>query len=227
MNLHAIVNPCIAVVNPNFTGTLLQSAGYAYPGDAAFTASIAGPTMTVSAVQSGSIAMGSLVAGSDILPATTVTDLGTGQGGPGAYTVAPSQTVPSGPLTCTGTGKRVPQWTTFTNISMQFQDLTSDELKQIDGLNISEVMRSVYLNGEIQGLDRAGVKGGDMLLAPTNLSSGGSAVTDGGQIGVTDGGVVITADGQDTWLVVKVFEAFDAAGWTKVAVTLQQAVQAQ
>jgi hypothetical protein len=59
------------------------------------TADISGTTLTVSAVTSGTIAVGDLVYGAGIQPYTRVTALGTGTGGIGTYTVSVSQTVAS------------------------------------------------------------------------------------------------------------------------------------
>jgi hypothetical protein len=56
------------------------------------TASISGTTMDVTAVASGTIAVGDLVFGANIQPYTRVTALGTGTGGIGTYTVSVSQT---------------------------------------------------------------------------------------------------------------------------------------
>jgi len=61
------------------------------------TASITGTTMDVTAVSSGTIAVGDLVFGSGLLqPYTRVTAFGTGTGGVGSYTVSVSQTASSG-----------------------------------------------------------------------------------------------------------------------------------
>jgi len=60
------------------------------------TASITGTTMDVTAVSSGTIAVGDLVFGGGLQPYTRVTALGTGTGGVGTYTVSVSQTVSSG-----------------------------------------------------------------------------------------------------------------------------------
>lgn len=59
------------------------------------TASISGTTMTVSAVTSGTIAVGDLVFGANVQPYTRVTALGTGTGGIGTYTVSVYQIVAS------------------------------------------------------------------------------------------------------------------------------------
>jgi hypothetical protein len=67
--------------------------------NAAFTASISGTTMTVTAVASGALAVGQTVNGSGVTANTTITALGTGTGGTGTYTVNQSQTVSSSSLT--------------------------------------------------------------------------------------------------------------------------------
>ncbi|MEX3961016.1 hypothetical protein AB4Y42_02180 [Paraburkholderia sp. EG286B] len=67
------------------------------PLAASFTGSISGTTLTVSAVASGSLAVGQYLQGA--APGTTITALGTGTGGVGTYTVSISQTVGSVLLT--------------------------------------------------------------------------------------------------------------------------------
>ncbi len=71
-------------------------------GDAVFTASISGTTMTVSAVTSGTIYVGCLITGTGVTANTTITALGTGTGGVGTYTVSQSQTVSSTTITSDG-----------------------------------------------------------------------------------------------------------------------------
>ena len=62
---------------------------------AAFTGSISGTTLTVSAVSSGALYVGQVVTGMGIAAGTTITALGTGTGGAGTYTVSVPQTVNS------------------------------------------------------------------------------------------------------------------------------------
>lgn len=66
---------------------------------AAFTASITTTVMTVSAISSGTIAVGQLVDGAGTTPGTYIVSLGTGTGGIGTYNVNASQTVGSSALT--------------------------------------------------------------------------------------------------------------------------------
>jgi hypothetical protein len=67
-------------------------------GSAEFTGSISGTTLTVTAVASGAIGVGTRLTtptADDIAPGTYITALGTGTGGTGTYTVSAGQTVAS------------------------------------------------------------------------------------------------------------------------------------
>jgi hypothetical protein len=66
-----------------------------------FTGSISGTTLTVTAVTSGSIGIGSVISGTGVTVGTTITGLISGTGSTGTYTVSVSQTVAS--TTITGT----------------------------------------------------------------------------------------------------------------------------
>lgn len=63
--------------------------------DVSFTASIAGNTMTVTAVAFGSLAVGQTVFGVNVADGTKIIALGSGIGGVGTYTVSQAQTVAS------------------------------------------------------------------------------------------------------------------------------------
>lgn len=63
------------------------------------TGSISTTTLTVSAVTSGFIGVGSELSGTGVTAGTYVTALGTGAGGTGTYTISPSQTVASTTIT--------------------------------------------------------------------------------------------------------------------------------
>lgn len=76
--------------------------GWASTGDASFTASISGTTMTVSAISVGSLEIGEVITGVGVTPGTTVTARVTGTGGTGTYTVSVSQTVSSTTITQPG-----------------------------------------------------------------------------------------------------------------------------
>lgn len=66
---------------------------------ASFTATISGTTLNVSAVSSGTLAVGQEVRGSGVSAGTLISAFGTGVGGTGTYTVTNSQTVSSGSMT--------------------------------------------------------------------------------------------------------------------------------
>jgi hypothetical protein len=71
--------------------------------DASFTGSISGTTLTVSAIGSGTIAVGGVLTDStgNIMAGTTITAFGSGTGGTGTYTVSLSQTVGSEAMSST------------------------------------------------------------------------------------------------------------------------------
>jgi hypothetical protein len=66
---------------------------------ATFTGSISSTTLTVTAVASGTLAVGQLISGTGVTSGTTITGLGTGSGSTGTYTVSTSQTVASTTIT--------------------------------------------------------------------------------------------------------------------------------
>jgi hypothetical protein len=90
---------------PSNAAQQVQSAILAaFAGDslsASFTGSISGTTLTVTAIDSGTIAIGQVL--SDLAGAvtagTTITNLGTGSGGIGTYSLSQSQTVASEAMT--------------------------------------------------------------------------------------------------------------------------------
>lgn len=68
-------------------------------GAASVTGSIAGTTLTVTAVGSGTLAVGQQISGTNIAEDTFIVALGTGSGGTGTYIVDNSQTVSSTAIT--------------------------------------------------------------------------------------------------------------------------------
>lgn len=100
-------------------------------------------------------------------------------------------------LVCTGyttaaNGRQQPTYTRTDGVPMQIQALSSKEVEHLDSLNIQNVTRAVYINGNIEGIDRVLLKGGDLLVF----------------LG-------------ETWLVTTTLETWDVGGWCKVAVTKQ------
>lgn len=70
-------------------------------GGAVVTGSISGTTLTVTAVSSGTLAVGQTLSGSGVTAATTITAFGSGSGGTGTYTVSAAQTVASTTISAT------------------------------------------------------------------------------------------------------------------------------
>ena len=81
----------VYIVDDSYRYTWFISA----PSSAIFTGSISSTTLTVTSVQSGTIAVGQAIFGQGIAQNTVITALGTGSGGVGTYTVSDSQTVAS------------------------------------------------------------------------------------------------------------------------------------
>jgi hypothetical protein len=73
------------------------------PTGATVTGSIAGTTLTVTSVASGTLSVGQTISGTGITAGTQITALLTGSGAAGTYTVSTTQTVSSTTITATGT----------------------------------------------------------------------------------------------------------------------------
>ena len=87
-------------------------------------------------------------------------------------------------------GKQTPIYAVPVTGPAQLQALDGSTLRQMDGLNIQGVLRAIYLRGNLAGVIRPDSKGGDIV----NI-------------------------GEQTWLVVKVLEAWPL--WTKAVVQYQ------
>lgn len=175
MNLHGIAGPVVAAINPQIPALLAISVGqgpqnddgtrvpaYATPG--AITASIAGTTLTVSAVGQGVLQAGQLLSDltSALLPGTVITGLLTGAGGVGTYQVNREQAV--GPEAMT----------TSRPVLAQVQPLTWRDLQQLDGLVLQGTRRKMYLYGRTDGAVRPLAKGGDLVTVATGGVSDGT-----------------------------------------------------
>ena len=166
MNLHGIVTPVISAVNPLTKINVLVSKGYLtaasgkrtpiYATPGIYEGSISGTTLTVDSVTQGVILPGQTLYNdaATILPATTITGFGTGIGGVGTYTVAPSQNVAEGVVKTVG-------WAWG-----QVQSLSSRDLRQLESLNIQGSLKAVYFYGSIDAIVRPTSKGGDLLILP-------------------------------------------------------------
>jgi hypothetical protein len=88
--------------NVNEAGTYRLNADATTP-PAAFTGSITGTTLTVTAVATGYIGAGATIAGTGVTLGTTISSVISASGGVGTYTVSVSQTVGSVAMTATVT----------------------------------------------------------------------------------------------------------------------------
>lgn len=61
-------------------------------------------------------------------------------------------------------GTQVPSYAAAERVMVQVQALSSDELKQVEGLNVQGNKQAVYLNGNWSGLVRSDRAGGDLLI---------------------------------------------------------------
>lgn len=109
------------------------------PSAAIFTGSISGTTLTVTSVQSGTIAVGQALFCTGIQQNTVITALGTGSGGTGTYTVSDSQTVASTIINATSAPARVTGSISGTTLTVSA--VTSGALKigqTIEGTGITD-----------------------------------------------------------------------------------------
>jgi hypothetical protein len=172
VNLHGIVASQVAAVNPQTLVTLRISAGQAataangtrqplYETPGALTGSISGTVLTVTAVASGKLASGQILAGTGLLAGTRITrQLSGTEGGIGTYSLNRTQIVASEALT------------TDLIIPAQVQPITWRDLQQLEGLNLAGERRKVYLYGATDSVVRVQRKGGDLITIPAGVNAG-------------------------------------------------------
>lgn len=66
--------------------------------------------------------------------------------------------------TTSASGKQVPTYAAPAPVAIQKQELSFKDLQHVDGLNIQGELCSVYLNGQIYGVDRGTARGGDKFV---------------------------------------------------------------
>lgn len=150
---------------------------------AVVTASIAGTTMTVSAVTSGALAVGQLISGSGVTVGTTITALGTGTGGIGTYTVSASQTVAS----------------TTISAEIQGQIRYNTTLSRFEGYS-GAAWGSLGGGATGGGADTVFVENSQTVTTNYTITSGKSAMS-AGPITINSG-VTVTVPSGSRWVVV-------------------------
>lgn len=88
---------------PVTRGTTPTTGQYTTTTSAVVTGTITTTVLTVTAVTSGTLQVGSVISGTGVTAGTTITALGTGSGGVGTYTVSVSQTAAGPTITASGT----------------------------------------------------------------------------------------------------------------------------
>lgn len=96
---------------------------------------------------------------------------------------------------------QVPAYAAAVTGPAQLQALDGSELRQLDGMNLQGVLRSIYLRGVLAGVIRPDSKGGDLITIAAQAN--------------------VPAPFVGVWLVVKVFESWPL--WTKAAINYQGA----
>lgn len=66
-------------------------------------------------------------------------------------------------------GRRVPSYLPDQDVMIQFQPLTSEDVKQMDGLNVTGIYKSVHAYGNFFGVNREKSKGGDLFIIQSEI----------------------------------------------------------
>lgn len=74
------------------------------------------------------------------------------------------QAYQSNGYTTTPAGKQVPSYAAPVPLTVQKQEVSFKDLQHVDGLNLQGQLCSVYLNGQIYGIERGTAKGGDKFV---------------------------------------------------------------
>ncbi len=125
----------LAIAVQSGNDDVVKLAGYNLNGTAnqtaAFTGSISGTTLDVTALSSGTIAIGQTISGSGVASGTTITAFDTGtDGGVGTYTVSTSQTVSSESLSLLTNGSDLGSFTISPDLNAYAGDDPTNEITQ-------------------------------------------------------------------------------------------------
>jgi hypothetical protein len=175
VNLHGVVSSVISAINPLIPVSIQVSVGqgapapdgtyppaYATPGQ--FVGSIDGTTLTVTSVQSGVVQVGQTLADltGNLLSGTSIVEDTGGGGGLGTYEVSEDQDVASETMT------------TLVTLPAQIQPVTWRDLQQLEGLNLNGVRYKIYVYGQLDGVVRLELKGGDLIVVPPGIRHSGT-----------------------------------------------------
>lgn len=167
-NLHPNDSAIYKAEDP-LLGTNLPSATSKWPM-AFYTATIAGTTMTVSAVSSGIINIGQTISGGGVTKAV-ISALGTGVGGLGTYTISFSQTVSTPTaITSTWNGGHPPLRTADAMVTAGKCARVIIEPMAVDGTTASEWNTGVFKDRIAVGLRRIAQRIAPAKCGDTNVS---------------------------------------------------------
>jgi len=119
-------------------------------------------------------------------------------------------------------GKIVTRYNNVWSVPVQVQGLDSGELQAVNYLNIEGVLRKVYITGSLDGVNRAAMKGGDLLIFPDYTPT--PLQDSNGQFVFDSNNQVICTYPLRVWKVIQVTERWPSlisAGWTSAIVALQ------
>ena len=116
---------------------------------AVVTGSIAATTLTVTAVTSGTLAVGQTISGTGVTAGTKITALVSGTGGTGTYTVGVSQTAASTTVTAVsgGTGYAVGNTITVSGASLGGVVVTNNLVVKVTAVESGAVTAVTYVSG--------------------------------------------------------------------------------
>ena len=86
-------------------------------------------------------------------------------------------------------GSQVPAYRVFTNVPVEVQALSNDDLHQLEGMNIQGNKCAVYLTGDYGGIVRAQGAGGDIFIIAGQTWLASIVLENWGEPGAPDGWV--------------------------------------
>ncbi len=152
------------------SGPCTQAAAFLARPPAVYTGTIATTVMTVSAVTSGTIAVGQTISGAGITGAPTIVSFGTGTGGTGTYNISASETVAVGePIT---SGLDTAHTTAVTNLICGL--VTDGVFSKLDVLHIYAAQDSTTAKLNLVSTSYTGIANGSPTFTADRGFTGGT-----------------------------------------------------
>jgi len=147
---------------------------------ASYTAEIATTTLTVTAVSSGTLAVGDFIYGTGVASGTRITALGSGSGGTGTYTVGVTQTVGSRAMTASK------QW--IKNVTVTGNVINSTRITSEPAITIQDGDGVIIADNALNNNEQAGPSAISVGNNATNVNIGQNVIL-GYPSGIYTGGV--------------------------------------